>query len=85
MIGGSVDCEGHTSDFADDPAEVGVEIGFDFGGDEWGALFGAEDEMNEEICAGVADVLTPLRGFYFVSLPTHALRRGPYSCAAPQL
>jgi hypothetical protein len=27
-----------------------------------GALFGAEDDVDEEICGGVAHGLTPLRG-----------------------
>jgi hypothetical protein len=34
-----------------------------------GALFGAEDQMDEKVCGGVAHFLTPLRGFLVFCFP----------------
>src|SRR5262245_7176974 len=49
MIGHSTDFERFPVFAADDAADVFVEIGADWCGDNWFAVFGAEDDVVEEV------------------------------------
>jgi hypothetical protein len=62
VIGGAVDDEGGSAHFAEDAAEVGMEIGTKIRGDEGKSLFGGEDQMNNDIAAGLGHVSCALAG-----------------------
>ena len=63
LVGHSVDGEGHSAEFADDAAEVGVELGFHFLFDRRRPIVRTEDEMDEYVGGSMAHFLTPLRGW----------------------
>jgi hypothetical protein len=79
VIAGAIHAKGSASNLPDNASEVGMEILFEFGFDESAALFGAEDEMHEEVRGGIWHRF--FRPFEARSslLPTHGLRRGLYS------
>jgi hypothetical protein len=64
VIAGSIHAKSGPSNLTDDASKVGVQIFFELGFDEGAALFGAEDEMDQEVGGGVwHSFLSPLRGF----------------------
>jgi len=63
MVTSSIDAESRAADLTNDAAEVCVQILFEIGLDQSAALFGAEDEMHQQIRSGVRhSLLSPLRG-----------------------
>ncbi len=56
VIGRAVDDERSASHFADNTSEVGEKIDANFGRDQWLAIFGAEDQVKDEIASGMGHV-----------------------------
>src|SRR5690348_4642415 len=83
MINGSIDDQRLASDFAYDPAEIGVQVVLDFARDERCAPFGAEYQVDQQIGSGVSQVFRPFRAS--LSHPPRGLRPGLYSGAASRL
>jgi len=70
VIGGPVDDESRSTHLANDAAEIGEEVGTEFGFDQRAALVGAEDDVQQDIAAGVRHFFRPFRGLAIYRIPT---------------
>ncbi len=84
VIAGAIDDQGSAAHFANYSAEVRQEIGTDFAGDERPPAFRTEDQMDNNVSAGLSQgFLRPFRAYFFVS--TQGLRPRLHSSATSRL
>ena len=69
VIGGPVDDESRSTHLANDAAEIGEEVGTEFGFDQRAALVGAEDDVQQDIAAGVRHFFAPSGAWPFTAYP----------------
>ncbi len=62
MIGRAVDPEGDPVYLSNDSAHIGVKARLKAWWNQWTAVFRAENEMNDQVCRGVTQALSPLTG-----------------------
>src|SRR5258707_15569445 len=78
MIAGAVDYESSAAQFANDAAQVREEVRPDFRCDQGDAPFGAENDMHDNVSAGLGHVFRPFRALsHSVSSRGHVLRFRP--------
>lgn len=84
MVGRTIDQYALTAKFADDAAHVGEQSGLEFSVEEWGAVFGAENEVCQQVSEGVGHgFVSPLRGLVgFVFHPRLAPWAKFFRCSA---
>src|SRR6266700_7710346 len=84
VIGSAVNYECGTTQFANDAAQVCEEIGADFRCDQGDAPLSAENDMHDDVSAGLRHVFRPFRACV-ACIATQGLRPGLHSCAALRL
>jgi hypothetical protein len=77
MVSCPVDGEGGAAQFADDAAHVGQQGCFQFCVNGWTAIFGAKNNVGQQVGKCVGHVLSPLRGWKrYLPLFPHGWCRG---------
>lgn len=85
VIGRSVDQNDVAAKLANDATHVGKQARLQFRIQQRSTVFGAENDVRQQVGEGVGHVFFRPSGAWFVLRFTHGLRRGLNSFAAPQL
>lgn len=86
MVNRAIDGERGAVQFADNAAHVGEERCLQFRVEVWATIFGAENNVGQQIGEGMRHVLSPLRGsVFFAPLPPRLTPWATYFSPLPGL